>query len=152
VSCTTYASAPDLLLSDTQPPRTLPIRYLIAQRQADDGQIIINVDNVSVEDLTTESPKIRYTTSDGSAQQLECDYVAGCDGSQTYCRYLIPAGEVRKDFFRQYPFAWLGILAQAPPDATDFDLRRQLAEPDAVTSTVSGSTFLAQNYVGLPLG
>jgi p-hydroxybenzoate 3-monooxygenase len=95
------------------------LKDLIARRLDDGGQIEFGVDNVSVEDLTTESPKIRFTNSADEPQTLDCDYVAGCDGSQTYCRYLIPAGEVRKDFFRQYPFAWFGILAQAPPSSDE---------------------------------
>ena len=40
----------------------------------------------------------------------------GADGSRTMCRYLIPE---RRDFFRQYPFAWFGILAQAPPSSDE---------------------------------
>jgi p-hydroxybenzoate 3-monooxygenase len=42
--------------------------------------------------------------------------VIGADGSRTMCRYLIPE---RKDFFRQYPFAWFGILADAPPSSDE---------------------------------
>ena len=55
----------------------------------------------------------------GQRQQLECDFVADCDGSQTYTRFLIPEGTIRTDFFRQYPFAWFGILAEAPPGSDE---------------------------------
>jgi p-hydroxybenzoate 3-monooxygenase len=47
---------------------------------------------------------------------LECDFVVGADGSRTYTRGLIPQ---RTDFFRQYPFAWFGILAEAPPSSDE---------------------------------
>jgi p-hydroxybenzoate 3-monooxygenase len=52
-------------------------------------------------------------------QTLECDFVVGADGSRTFTRFLIPEGEVRTDFFRQYPFAWFGILCQAPPSSDE---------------------------------
>src|SRR5215216_1367210 len=82
------------------------LKDLIAKRLEDGGQIRFGVDDVTVEDVTTDAPKIRFTDADG-------------DGSQTYCRYLIPEGAVRRDFFRQYPFAWFGILAEAPPSSDE---------------------------------
>jgi p-hydroxybenzoate 3-monooxygenase len=45
--------------------------------------------------------------------------VVGADGSRTFTRYLIPEGEVRTDYFRQYPFAWFGILCEAPPSSDE---------------------------------
>ena len=45
---------------------------------------------------------------------------------------------------------WMTTMMHRFPDATPFDLRRQVAELDAVTSTVAGSTYLAENYVGIP--
>jgi len=77
------------------------------------------VDDVAAEDLTGDSPTVRFTDADGTAQVLGCDFVAGCDGSRTYTRFLIPEGEVRKDYFHQYPFAWFGILAEAPPSSDE---------------------------------
>jgi p-hydroxybenzoate 3-monooxygenase len=94
------------------------LKDLIAKRLEDDGQIRFGVDDVEVDDLTSETPRIRFT-SDGGSQTLECDVVAGCDGSQTYTRFLIPEGKVRTDYFRQYPFAWFGILAEAPPSSEE---------------------------------
>jgi p-hydroxybenzoate 3-monooxygenase len=40
--------------------------------------------------------------------------VAGCDGFHGVCRPSIPAARLQV-FERDYPFAWLGILAEAPP-------------------------------------
>ncbi|HEY4363069.1 MAG TPA: FAD-dependent monooxygenase [Bryobacteraceae bacterium] len=37
------------------------------------------VSNVSVHDIGTETPRIRYR-HDGSDQELACDFIAGCDG------------------------------------------------------------------------
>jgi p-hydroxybenzoate 3-monooxygenase len=95
------------------------LKDLIAARLAADGQVLFGVDDVGVQDFTTDSPSIHLTDADGNRQRIDCDFVAGCDGSRTYCRYLIPEGRVRRDFFRQYPFAWFGILAEAPPSSDE---------------------------------
>jgi p-hydroxybenzoate 3-monooxygenase len=89
------------------------LKDLIAKRLSDGGQLRFGVEDVSVAGVTSDAPTVRFT-GDGGPEQLDCDFVVGCDGSQTYCRYLIPEGAVRRDFFRQYPFAWFGILAEAP--------------------------------------
>jgi p-hydroxybenzoate 3-monooxygenase len=92
---------------------------LIAKRLADGGQVMFGADDVTVEGVTGDSPSIRFIDADGVAQVVECDFIAGCDGSRTYTRYLIPEGTVRKDYFHQYPFAWFGILAEAPPSSDE---------------------------------
>src|SRR5919112_2250906 len=87
------------------------LKDLIAKRLADGGDVRFGVSDTVVEGLQTERPTIRFN-HEGESVELECDFVAGCDGSRTYTRFLIPQGEVRTDFFRQYPFAWFGILAE----------------------------------------
>jgi p-hydroxybenzoate 3-monooxygenase len=91
---------------------------LIAKRLADGGDLRFGVSDTRVEGLETEQPTIRFT-HEGEPQTLECDFVIGADGSRTYTRFLIPEGTIRKDFFRQYPFAWFGILAEAPPSSDE---------------------------------
>ncbi len=59
------------------------------------------------------APTIRFRKND-AARELACDFVAGCDGFRGVCRQSVPDG-VLSAFERVYPFAWLGILAQAPP-------------------------------------
>ena len=49
-------------------------------------------------------------------EKLECDFIAGCDGFHGVCRPSIPAG-VLTTYEREYPFGWLGILAEAPPSS-----------------------------------
>jgi p-hydroxybenzoate 3-monooxygenase len=58
-------------------------------------------------------PLIRYT-KDGATHEIACDFIAGCDGFHGICRPAIPQG-VLTAYERVYPFAWLGILAKAPP-------------------------------------
>ena len=83
---------------------------LIAQRLADGGDLRFGVADVAVDGIEGE-PSITFTHDD-AAQRLECDFVVGADGSHSQCRKLVTG---RRDFFRQYPFAWFGILAEAPP-------------------------------------
>ena len=94
------------------------LKDLIEKRLADGGDVRFGVTDTSVEGLETERPTIRFT-HEGNQHSLECDFVAGCDGSRTFTRFLIPEGEIRTDFFRQYPFAWFGILAEAPPSSDE---------------------------------
>jgi p-hydroxybenzoate 3-monooxygenase len=91
---------------------------LIAKRLQDGGDLRFGVSDTKVEGLDTEQPTVSFQ-QDGELQRLECDFVIGADGSRTYTRFLIPEGTVRTDFFRQYPFAWFGILAEAPPSSDE---------------------------------
>jgi p-hydroxybenzoate 3-monooxygenase len=93
---------------------------LIARRLADGGRVHFGVDGVSCRGLTGgDTPAMSFTDEQGVHQELTCDFIAGCDGSRTYTRFLIPEGGVRRDFFHQYPFAWFGILAKAPPSSDE---------------------------------
>ena len=91
------------------------VKDLAARRLADGGPLLFEVDGVTVHDLTGARPKIRFT-HEGKAQEIECDFIAGCDGFHGICRPSIPDG-VLSVFERDYPFGWLGILSEsAPPD------------------------------------
>jgi p-hydroxybenzoate 3-monooxygenase len=94
------------------------LKDLIAKRLQDAGDLRFGVSDTKVEGLDTEQPTVSFQ-QDGEPQRLECDFVIGADGSRTYTRFLIPEGTVRTDFFRQYPFAWFGILAEAPPSSDE---------------------------------
>jgi p-hydroxybenzoate 3-monooxygenase len=89
------------------------VKDLIAARLAYGGEIRFKAKDVSLRDLTTDRPMIRWT-EDGVAQEMTCDLIAGCDGFHGVCRPSIPAGALT-GYDRIYPFAWLGILAQARP-------------------------------------
>jgi len=89
------------------------VKDLVAQRHADGAPLLFEVDGVSVHDLSGERPKIKFT-HDGRAQEIDCDFIAGCDGFHGVCRPSIPDG-VLSVFERDYPFGWLGILAESPP-------------------------------------
>jgi p-hydroxybenzoate 3-monooxygenase len=86
---------------------------LIARRLADGGEIHFEIEDTAVHDFTGERPKISFRSL-GQTQEIECDFIAGCDGFHGVTRPSIPAGALT-GFDRVYPFGWLGILAQSPP-------------------------------------
>jgi p-hydroxybenzoate 3-monooxygenase len=90
------------------------VKDLIARRLADGGQVLFESSDAQIERFDTAQPSIRFHDKDGSAQRLTCDFVAGCDGFHGISRPTIPEG-VLTFYDRIYPFAWLGILADAPP-------------------------------------
>jgi p-hydroxybenzoate 3-monooxygenase len=89
------------------------VKDLIQARLDAGGLILFDVADVGVRDLETTSPCI-VLRNGGEPAELKCDVIAGCDGFHGICRPAVPAG-VLKVFERAYPFAWLGILAEAPP-------------------------------------
>jgi len=93
------------------------IKDLVQARLAAGGSILFEVEDVSVHDFTTSHPKIRFAHN-GHSHELACDFIAGCDGYHGISRPSIPAG-VLTTYERDYPFGWLGILAQAPPSSTE---------------------------------
>ncbi len=93
------------------------IKDLIAARIAAGGQIVFEAADVSIHDFNGPKPKIRYRI-DGTDNELSCDFIAGCDGFHGVCRPSIPNG-VLTMYDRIYPFAWLGILAEATPSSDE---------------------------------
>lgn len=89
------------------------VKDLVCARLDTGGAIHFSVQKVRVEDLATAHPTIHYIKDD-EACVIECDFIAGCDGFHGVCRPSIPDG-VLAVFERVYPFAWLGILAEAAP-------------------------------------
>jgi len=89
------------------------VKDLVARRLADGGQILFEVEDVSVHDFAGTAPKIRFRHA-GLAQQLDCDFVGGCDGFHGICRPSIPVGVI-SEYDREYPFGWVGILSESPP-------------------------------------
>jgi p-hydroxybenzoate 3-monooxygenase len=93
------------------------VKDLIAKRLADGGQILFEVEDVQPEGVDSKAPKLRFSHR-GRAQQIECDFIGGCDGFHGVCRPSIPDG-VLTVYEREYPFGWLGILARVEPVADE---------------------------------
>jgi p-hydroxybenzoate 3-monooxygenase len=90
---------------------------LIAARNATGRPLQFDVSNVSVHDLESRRPRIRYH-SGGADHELQCDFIAGCDGFHGICRPAIPSSALTT-YERVYPFGWLGILAHAAPSSDE---------------------------------
>ena len=88
------------------------VKDLISARLDADAQILFEAEAVSLHDLESQKPTIRYR-KDNEDHELRCDFVAGCDGYHGVCRSSIPDG-ARTEYERKYPFGWFGILAEAP--------------------------------------
>ncbi|HYK64648.1 MAG TPA: 4-hydroxybenzoate 3-monooxygenase, partial [Patescibacteria group bacterium] len=93
------------------------IKDLIAARLAAGAQIVFEADDVSVHDFDGSKPGICYRAG-GKVSELSCDFIAGCDGFHGVCRPSMPAGALTM-YDRVYPFAWVGILAEAPPSSDE---------------------------------
>jgi p-hydroxybenzoate 3-monooxygenase len=89
------------------------VKDLIAARLVTDRPLYFEVADVVVDGFDGNDPVVRFRHG-GEDVELRCDVIAGCDGFHGVCRDAIPAG-VLAVFERDYPFAWLGVLAAAPP-------------------------------------
>jgi p-hydroxybenzoate 3-monooxygenase len=88
------------------------VKDLVAARLATGAEIVFEVEDTSLHEIDSDRPKIGYR-KDGQAHEIVCDFIGGCDGYHGVSRPSIPP-DMLKIYERAYPFAWLGILAQAP--------------------------------------
>ena len=96
-------------------PQTEVFIDLHRARQRDGGELHYGVTGTAVHDVD-HAPRVTYTDADGTAQEITADLVVGADGSRSVCRALIEGGE---SLFREYPFAWFGVMVQAPASAPE---------------------------------
>jgi p-hydroxybenzoate 3-monooxygenase len=88
-------------------------RDLMEARAAQGLPTIYEAKDVSVHGFDGDRPTVRYQ-KDGTSHELQCDFIAGCDGFHGVCRASVPQGAIR-EYERVYPFGWLGVLADVPP-------------------------------------
>ena len=93
------------------------VKDLIDARLAAGGSIHFEVDDVKLSGVDSSSPILSYR-KDGHDQELNCDFIAGCDGFHGVSRDSIPAG-VLQTYHHVYPFGWLGILAAVAPSTEE---------------------------------
>jgi p-hydroxybenzoate 3-monooxygenase len=89
------------------------VKDLIERRLQDGGELRFECGEVRLHDLATHVPRIAIYKND-EADEIRCDFIAGCDGFRGIARSAIP-GRALSVYERNYPFAWLGILAEAAP-------------------------------------
>ncbi|HEU0202104.1 MAG TPA: 4-hydroxybenzoate 3-monooxygenase, partial [Burkholderiaceae bacterium] len=92
-------------------------RDLMGARLASGAASVYEAHDVSPHDFDGASPqaRVRYV-KDGTTHEVQCDFIAGCDGFHGVCRPSIPAGAIAA-YERVYPFGWLGVLSETPPVA-----------------------------------
>lgn len=98
-------------------PQTEIFIDLADVRARDGGDVRFGVTDVVVGELTGH-PVMSFTDADGTRHEVRADILVGADGSRSVCRRAVPEGE-RRQYFREYPFAWFGILCEAPPSAEE---------------------------------
>jgi p-hydroxybenzoate 3-monooxygenase len=120
-------------------------RDLMKARTACGAVSVYECDSVKLSDITSR-PRVSYIRR-GVTHELECDFIAGCDGYHGISRRSIPANKIAV-FERAYPFGWLGVLADVPP-AWDELIYAKSARGFALASTRSATRVRC--YVQCPL-
>jgi len=82
-------------------------------RAAAGADVRYEATEVAIHDFGTKQPRVTFM-HEGRAQEIECDFIAGCDGYHGVCRASVPAESIRL-YERIYPFGWLGIIADVHP-------------------------------------
>jgi p-hydroxybenzoate 3-monooxygenase len=95
------------------------VKDIIEARTAAGAALDFEVTDTAVSGLDTDAPVLSYTDSRGQRHVVTCDVIAGCDGFHGICRPAIPDGGLTTVAERCYPYAWLGILADAPPSTDE---------------------------------
>jgi p-hydroxybenzoate 3-monooxygenase len=88
---------------------------LMDQRAAQGQPTVYEAQDVGVHGFDGSTPRVRWT-KDGQTQEIECDFIAGCDGFHGVCRASVPKDTIQT-FEKVYSFGWLGVLADVPPVA-----------------------------------
>jgi p-hydroxybenzoate 3-monooxygenase len=88
-------------------------RDLMDARAAAGLTTLYEAQHVAIHDFDTRKPRVTYE-KDGQKFEIECDFIAGCDGFHGVCRASAPRSAI-KEFEKVYPFGWLGLLSDTPP-------------------------------------
>jgi p-hydroxybenzoate 3-monooxygenase len=88
-------------------------RDLMDARRAAGRAIVYEARDVAVHDFDGRRPRVTYE-KDGVPHEIECDFIAGCDGFHGVCRASVPPNAIA-EYEKVYPFGWLGLLSDTPP-------------------------------------
>ena len=88
-------------------------RDLMDARGRSGQTTVYEAKNVSIHDFDGQKPRVTYQ-KDGQTVEVDCDFIAGCDGFHGVCRASVPKGAIT-EYEKVYPFGWLGVLADVPP-------------------------------------
>ncbi|MET0333734.1 MAG: 4-hydroxybenzoate 3-monooxygenase, partial [Rhizobacter sp.] len=90
-------------------------RDLMDARAAAGAKTVYEAENVRLHDFDGDTPRVTYQ-KDGVTHEVQCDFIAGCDGYHGASRASVPPEAIRH-YERVYPFGWLGVLSDTPPVA-----------------------------------
>lgn len=121
------------------------VKDLIADRLARGGELHFGVTDARVDRVTSDGV-IVHCTIDDIPTEIECDFLAGCDGFHGPTRTAIPSPSVRS---WTYPFAWMGILAEAPPLSQELIYA---VAPSGFALQSMRSTSVSRLYLQVPPG
>ncbi|MBL3699204.1 4-hydroxybenzoate 3-monooxygenase [Leucobacter luti] len=99
-------------------PQHEALTDLIAARLAAGQDLRFGVTADRVDDVDTATPRVFCTAADGTRFEIAADFVVGADGSRSVVRTAV-TGSHTGGSFREYPFAWFGILCEAPPSSEE---------------------------------
>lgn len=99
-------------------PQHEVLKDLIATRLAAGQDLRFGITAERVADEASDRPRIIATDADGQPLEIEAEFVVGADGSRSVARTAV-TGSQTGGYFREYPFAWFGILCEAPPSADE---------------------------------
>ncbi|GAA3026597.1 4-hydroxybenzoate 3-monooxygenase [Microbacterium dextranolyticum] len=99
-------------------PQHEALKDLLALRIGAGQDLRFGVTALRVEDADTLRPRVIAQDADGASFEIDADFVVGADGSRSVVRPVV-AGASSEGYFREYPFAWFGILCDAPPSADE---------------------------------
>ncbi len=126
--------------------QTEVVKDLTAARLAAGGALEFEVSGTEVADLDSSRPVLSYRTADGELREVSCDAIAGCDGFHGICRPAIPE-RLLTITERDYPYAWLGILADVPPSTDELIYAHH---PDGFALHSLRSPVLSRLYLQVP--
>lgn len=109
-------------------------------------QIVYEATGVRLHDVESDAPYISYHKG-GAPYRIDAQFICGCDGYHGPARQAVPAS-VATVYEKNYPFGWLGILADVPPCSQEL-IYANHERGFALASMRSGSR--SRYYVQVPL-
>ncbi|MFP7223934.1 4-hydroxybenzoate 3-monooxygenase [Priestia filamentosa] len=94
-------------------PQQVLVNKLIHTLVEAGGDIRFEASDVELQELESERPKVHYRDTNDIVHEIECDFVAGCDGDLGVSRFSIPSSHLQK-YSHNYEYAWLSIYAEVP--------------------------------------
>ncbi|MEV0226415.1 4-hydroxybenzoate 3-monooxygenase [Streptomyces sp. NPDC050704] len=123
------------------------VKDLVVLQLADGPPLLFEAEALAIEKPETDTPVVRFV-HEGREQTLACDYVIGCDGFHGIARDTFPAA-VSRTYAHDYPYSWLGILADVAPSCEELIYARG-EEGFALHSM--RSTSVSRLYLQVPNG